>query len=629
MAEKQLEKLSNSQLKEWYINEGLSSVEIAKIVNVWPQTVRDWLRKANIPIRSRNILKPSKEQLERWYISEGKSGRKIAKIVGVEKSTILRWLKEVGISPRNHREATLVSYGKSMPSAEQLYRWYVEEKKSAKQISKITNLGQETILKYLKNLGIKIRPARESTFIQYKKEVKKPSYKQLYDWYIVQRKTPKETGEILGVSSSAIRTWLKEENILLRVGREAHGYTFKKPSRQELIDWYIKEKKSSFEIAKIVGVEPTTVRRWLRKENISIRTMSEANFARSGKLIKKPYREQLKKWYIDEMKTTVEIGNMVGVPFTTIRNWLKEYKIPKRKSKYGMKYYINCKDGHKVKSSYERYVDNWLFEKGIPHEYNGLLPGSKYKYDFKIDNWYVEIWGLKNIDLYDKKMSRKIQFYETHHLKRIDIFPDEVGSRTTIDKLSPLLIFSNPDRKIYVPPKVSKEDLYKWYILEEKSSPEIAKMVGVSKRLILKWLKEEGIPRRDNRDAHLAYGKKMKAISQQQLDRLREHLYQWYVVEKKSATKIGKILGLTKGSVLDRLRKVRIKLRSPQEEAFIQYKKDVKVPSESQLKMWYIDRRKSTNDIGKIVGVSSTAVSNWLRKRGISLRKGNYKKKRD
>ncbi len=40
-----------------------------------------------------------------------------------------------------------------------------------------------------------------------------------------------------------------------------------------------------------------------------------------------------------------------------------------------------------------------------------------------------------------------------------------------------------------------------------------------------------------------------------------------------------------------------------------------------------VRQRKSTNDIGKIVGVSSTTVNNWLRKARISLRKGNYKKR--
>jgi len=101
-------KPSNSQLNEWYVNKRLSSVEIAKIVTVWPSTVRYWLRKANIPIRSKNIVKPSRRQLERWYISEGKSSRKIAKIVGVGKSTILKWLKEADVSSRTHSDATLV-----------------------------------------------------------------------------------------------------------------------------------------------------------------------------------------------------------------------------------------------------------------------------------------------------------------------------------------------------------------------------------------------------------------------------------------------------------------------------------------------------------------------------------------
>lgn len=624
---KHTDKHTDDQLREWYVNKGLSSIKIAKIVNVWPQTVRGWLKMANIPIRSRNIIRPSKEQLEKWYITEGKSSRKIAEIVGVGKSTILQWLKQAGIPSRNHREATLRSYNKKMPSDEQLYEWYIKEKKSMEHIAKITNLSQSTISKYLRKLDIKFRSPRETAFLQYKKEVEKPTNKQLYDWYVVQRKTPKDIGEIIGVSSSTIRTWLNNAEISLRVGSRALGYTFEKPTGEELKQMYVKERKSSSEIAEIIGVSSTTVVRWLKKKNIPIRTMSEAVFVRHGKNIKKPSKEQLEKWYIEEMKTTIEIGDLVGVTFTTVREWLSKYKIQKRKSKYGMKYYVNCRDGHKVKSSYERTVDNWLFDKGIPHDYNGLLSESKeYRYDFKVDRWFIEIWGLKDVDFYDKKMDSKIHYYDIHKFKRIDIFPDDIARGSFIEKLNPLLAFSNPDRKIYIPPRVSKEKLHQWYILEEKSSYEIAEIVGVSRPLILKWLKQDGIPVRSNKEAALLHAKKMKEKTHQQLNKQRGQLYQWYVIEKKSATKIGEMIGLTKSTVLKRLKVVGIKIRSPEEEAFIQYKKNVIKPSNNQLKMWYIDQKKSTYDIGKIVGVSKTTIIKWLKETGVSLRKGNYKK---
>lgn len=624
---KHTDKPTDDQLREWYINKGLSSIEIAKIVNVWPQTARSWLKKANIPIRSRNVIKPTKEQLEKWYVTEGKSSRKIAEIVGVGKSTILQWLKQAGIPPRNHREATLRSYNKIMPSDEQLYEWYIKEKKSMEHIAKITNLSQSTISKYLRKLDIKFRSPRETAFLQYKKEVEKPTNTQLYGWYVIQRKTSKDIGGIIGVSSSTIRTWLNNAEIPLRVGYGALGYTFEKPARKELEKMYIEERKSASEIAKIVGVANTTVIRWLKKENIAIRSSSEAVFARFGKNIEKPSKEQLEKWYIDEMKTTVEIGDIVGVPFTTVRNWLSRYKIQKRKSKYGMKYYVNCIDGHKVKSSYERTVDNWLFDKGIPHDYNGLLSErNKYRYDFKVDGWFVEIWGLKDVDFYDKKMDSKTRYYDAHKFKRIDIFPDDIASGAFIEKLNPLLAFSNPNKKIYVHPRVSKENLHQWYVLEKKSSYEIAEIVGVSRPLILKWLKEDGIPIRSNKEAALLYAKKMRERSQQQLEKQRKQLYQLYVIEKKSATKIGEMMELSKSTVLKRLKVVGIKIRSPEEEAFIQYKKDVKKPSKNQLKMWYIDQKRSTNDIGKIVGVSSTTINKWLKDAGVSLRRGSYKK---
>lgn len=615
---KHTDKPTDDQLKEWYIKKGLSSLEIAKIVNVWPQTIRSWLRKANIPIKSRNIIKPTKEQLEKWYIIEGKSSRKIAEIVKVNKSTILRWLEEEGIPSRNHMEATLCSYNKKMPSDEQLYGLYAKDKKSIEQISKMTDLNQKTISKQLKNMNIKLRNPRETAFIQYRKEVEKLSYKQLYQLYINQKKTPIEIGKIVGVSSTTIRNWLRAGEIPLRVGHDAQGYNFEKPSREELERMYIKEKKSSSEIAEIIGVNSTTVVRWLKKENIPIRTMSEAEFVRHGKNIKKPSKEQLEKWYIDEMKTTVEIGNIVGVPFSTVKNWLSKYKIQKRKSRYGMKYYVNCRDGHKVKSSYEKTIDNWLFDKGIPHDYNGLLPGQKnYRYDFKVNDWFIEIWGLAGVEFYDKRMDNKIHYYDIHKFKRINIFPDDIASKSFIEKLYPLLSFSNPDRKIYISPRVSKEKLHQWYAIDKKTSYEIAEMVGVSKTLILKWLKEDRIPVRSNKESAILHAKKLRENSQQQLKKQRKQLYQLYVVEKKSATKIGKMIGLSKSTVLKRLKAVKIKIRSPEEEAFIQYKKDVKKPSKNQLKIWYIDQKKSTRDIAKNIGVSKTTVRKWLKEADI------------
>ena len=52
-------------------------------------------------------------------------------------------------------------------------------------------------------------------------------------------------------------------------------------------------------------------------------------------------------------------------------------------------------DGHYVQSSYEHIVDDILYHNNIQHDVNGLIPGTKYRYDFKTCGYYIEIWGYK------------------------------------------------------------------------------------------------------------------------------------------------------------------------------------------------------------------------------------------
>ncbi len=71
-----------------------------------------------------------------------------------------------------------------------------------------------------------------------------------------------------------------------------------------------------------------------------------------------------------------------------------------------------CRDGHVVKSKSEREIDNFLFEKGIPHAYEKELPyGAKENEtlhpDFYLPNYlgkdkhvYIEHWGYEENNLH-------------------------------------------------------------------------------------------------------------------------------------------------------------------------------------------------------------------------------------
>ncbi len=91
--------------------------------------------------------------------------------------------------------------------------------------------------------------------------------------------------------------------------------------------------------------------------------------------------------------------------------------------------FLVATDGHYVQSGNEYIVDEFLYNHGIQHEVGGLIaPGvNQYKYDFKIGEYYLEIWGYESnrIDgicgVYNKKRKEKEEFYRSKSLKLISI----------------------------------------------------------------------------------------------------------------------------------------------------------------------------------------------------------------
>jgi len=94
---------------------------------------------------------------------------------------------------------------------------------------------------------------------------------------------------------------------------------------------------------------------------------------------------------------------------------------------YNSTYFYTTSDGHYVHSSNEYLFDEFLYSRGIPHEVNGLIPNSKFRYDFKIGELFFEIWGF-NCNLkqkinqeYNEKRKKKEYCYDSQGLKLISI----------------------------------------------------------------------------------------------------------------------------------------------------------------------------------------------------------------
>ncbi len=96
---------------------------------------------------------------------------------------------------------------------------------------------------------------------------------------------------------------------------------------------------------------------------------------------------------------------------------------------------MNCKnrlfissDGHYLESGLELIFDEFLFENNIAHEVHGFIcEGKPYRYDFKIGDVYIEIWGYhknslkKRLVEYNKKRDKKEELYGSLELKLVSI----------------------------------------------------------------------------------------------------------------------------------------------------------------------------------------------------------------
>ncbi len=88
---------------------------------------------------------------------------------------------------------------------------------------------------------------------------------------------------------------------------------------------------------------------------------------------------------------------------------------------------FKASDGHILSSYYEYLFDEYLYLNNIPHETEGFIClSSRRRYDFKIGDVYVEIWGISSAGSphyrnYCQRRKEKEIIYKEHNLKLISI----------------------------------------------------------------------------------------------------------------------------------------------------------------------------------------------------------------
>jgi Fe2+ or Zn2+ uptake regulation protein len=101
---------------------------------------------------------------------------------------------------------------------------------------------------------------------------------------------------------------------------------------------------------------------------------------------------------------------------------------------YELTSFYKTTDGHYVKSSYEYILDEYLFSRGIPHEVDKLISEDvddlDYRYDFKIDDHFIEIWGYE-----ERENNSRCEKYKIKRIKKEDFYKKLGVSLISLDHL--------------------------------------------------------------------------------------------------------------------------------------------------------------------------------------------------
>lgn len=94
--------------------------------------------------------------------------------------------------------------------------------------------------------------------------------------------------------------------------------------------------------------------------------------------------------------------------------------------KMSIGYRCLANDGHECYSLGEKNIDDWLHLHNIPHEKEPLYPTGYLRADWKVDKFFIEYWGLKGNEDYDKKILIKREISKEYNIPLIEINQDDL-----------------------------------------------------------------------------------------------------------------------------------------------------------------------------------------------------------
>ncbi len=316
-------------LREKYVQEGLTAVEIADICDVVYQTITRWLKKFDVEIRGNWHDKDDRYRDEGWlrneYIEDGLTTIEIADECDVSVSTINDWLCRFGIERR----------GRSAENEDFKYRdeeWlrekYWEDGLSISDIAEECDALESTIWKWMRRFNIE---RREGNSAHIDEDAKHRDEEWLRKKYCDEYMSVPRIAEVCEVDADTIYKWMKRFGIERRDGGGVPmtGNKKKYHDKEWLNCKYYGEDTSISEIAEVCEVDVGTIRRWMDIFDIERRDSGGVPAVNNKKYRDKEWLNQ--KYWVEGMKMD-DIADLCegSVSDSTIRRWLNNFDLGTR-----------------------------------------------------------------------------------------------------------------------------------------------------------------------------------------------------------------------------------------------------------------------------------------------------------
>jgi len=148
-----------STLRQLYLEEGLSTYEVADRLDTKPTTLLYWMDKFEIERRDvgsgsfPSDKKPDEKELERLYCEEKKSTIELSSRFDVASATITNWLRSYDLPVRSRAES-LAQY---VPDEDLLYKLHWEDKLKLYEIAERFDVNNRTVSGWFNRRDIPIR----------------------------------------------------------------------------------------------------------------------------------------------------------------------------------------------------------------------------------------------------------------------------------------------------------------------------------------------------------------------------------------------------------------------------------------------------------------------------------------